>query len=63
MEVLSLSGSSEDGTWRQAHQFPERIHGRLHPNKTEVSHQCICVMCGGFEMLHMEKTDVSSFIN
>ena len=44
MKVLSLSGSSEDETWRRPPEFPEPINFQLHPNKTEVRfRQCgIC---------------------
>ena len=36
MEVLSLSGSSEDGTWRQPCQLPDRVYPQVHLDKTEV---------------------------
>ena len=44
MKVLSLSGSSEDDTWRRPHEFPKPINFQLNPNKTEVRYrQCgIC---------------------
>ena len=41
MKVLSLSGSSEDETWRRPHEFPEPINFQLNTNKTEVRYrQC-----------------------
>ena len=58
MEVLSMSGSSEDDTWRQPHQFPERINFRLHPSKTEVTrHHCGICDFVSYVLLYFIMTD------